>query len=85
MSNTIPSKADKTETWTIYWHQNYAIHKVVISHLNATKAVWFISNKYYPSKKLGTDACIGSIITTVIERAYQINYNWYNALFAASK
>jgi len=48
-----------------------------MSHQNTTEVGWFLSNKYYPSKKLGIDACISSRITTVIQvvRDYQINYN----------
>ena len=38
-------------------------------------------------ENMGFDACISSRITTVIQvvRDCQINYNWYNELFAVLK
>ena len=71
----------------IHRQQNRAIREVIMSHKDTAEAGWFLSNKYYPSIKLGIDACISSRITTVIQvvRDYQINYNWYNEPFAVSK
>ena len=60
---------------------------IIMNHQITSKEGWFQSNKYYPSKKSGIDACISSRITTGIQvvRDYQINYNWYNEPFAVSK
>ena len=48
-----------------------------MNHQSTSEEGWFLSNKYYPSVRLGIDACISSRITTVIQvvRDYQINYN----------
>ena len=58
-----------------------------MNHHKCPKTIGFVSNKYYPSVKLGIYACISSRITTVIQvvRDYWIVYNWYNEPFAVSQ
>ena len=58
-----------------------------MNHHKCPRTIGFVSNKYYPSVKLGIYACISSRITTVIQvvRDYWIVYNWYNEPFAVSQ
>ena len=66
--------------------QARAIRSVTMSHHNRRESYWLLSNKYGPSEKSGTTACISSRITTVIHVIvdYQINYNCFNEPFAVS-
>ena len=85
-ANTLPSKADRSETWmTQLRHLPWAPFVYYESSKNP-EGIGSVSNNYKPSQESAFGASISSTIRAVILITidYHVNYNCFNEPFAVS-